>query len=237
MHAGYLTIPDMVCHLISLTFLTPLLTLITGHWSLVTSHESLKMSPPKNLLIIDHNDSHYDLLRQALGSSKIPFHVVRAVTSEAGKKFLKSRRFDLILTECAENGFSDDWVPSLKKISHGSPVVVLTSKSDQKQAVTAMKMGADDYIVKNRDALKSLPQVLLKTIETKKESRQAARLIPSNQARPGGFNLLARNLKTITNLINNPARGWAQSKKHFKQLHTLEKEIRNIRDILKNFVS
>ena len=137
----------------------------------------LKMPSPRNLLIIDHNDNHYDLLRQALSASSIHFRVVRAVTSEAGKKFLKSRHFDLILTECDDTASSDEWMSSLKKMSHGSPVVVLTSKSDQKQAVAAMKMGADDYIVKNREALKSLPQVLLKTIETKKSTRKTMKII------------------------------------------------------------
>ncbi|MBI4412113.1 MAG: response regulator [Deltaproteobacteria bacterium] len=202
------------------------------------------MLSPKNLLIIDHNDSHYDLLRQVLASSKIPFRLIRAADSDAGKKFLKSRHFDLILTECEEKVLSDEWISGLKKMSHGSPVVVLTSRCDQKQAVTAMKMGADDYIVKNRDALKSLPEVLLKTIKTKKEKRTASVLArmegrpgPAGRLGMGGINLLARNLKTITNLINNPSRGWARSKKHFKQLHVLEKEIRNIKDVLKNFVS
>ncbi|MBI2340955.1 MAG: response regulator [Deltaproteobacteria bacterium] len=193
----------------------------------------------KNLLIIDHNDNHYDLLRQSLSESAVKFRVIRAATAEVGRKLLKSRRFDLILTECdddggtADAGSSEEWVPLVKRMAHGAPVVVLTSKSDQKRAVSAMKMGADDYIVKSREALKSLPQTLVKTIESKKTKPPAT----EGPTPFSGINLLARNLKTITTLINNPSQGWAQSKKHFKQLHVIEKEIRNIKDMLKNFVS
>lgn len=184
----------------------------------------------KNILIIDHNDSHFELVCETLKTTPLKPVLIRAVNSEKGADLLKSRRFDLVLTE---NGpiESSDWIADLKKAARGAAIVVLTTKADEKKAVAAMKMGADDYIIKNRDCLKNLDQILFKAIEARKKKDDASPRQPAPQT---GINLLARNLKTISEFINQPSKGIAEGKKRIKQI---EKEIDHIKGLLKNFVS
>lgn len=189
------------------------------------------MNSKKSLLIIEDNDHHYQLLRQSLNNGTKQFTITRTTDSEKGKKLLKSHRFDLILTENNDISAPEEWLTPLKQNSHGAPIVVLTTTSDQQKAIRAMKMGADDYIIKSRDTLKSLPKSLLKLLENKRKKYSI--LQPKKE---GGFNLLARNLQTISNLISHPAKSFAQGKKSIKQFNLLEKEIKNIKSLLKNLM-
>lgn len=181
------------------------------------------MASPKNILVIERNDSHYELVCQSLMQGPLATKLTRATNVENGRRLLNRNQYDLIVTENGHLSDEQDWILDLKKRAHGAPVVVLTSTADQKKAITAMKMGADDYIIKNRDILKTLPQALAKTIEIHKKKKVG-----------GGINLLAKNLKTITHFINQPSAGFAHGKKQIKKL---EREIKHIKGMLKNLVS
>lgn len=187
------------------------------------------MSLRKNILIIDNNSHHFNLLRQILADASMNVTLTRALDISKGKKLLNSHRFDLILTENHESVSEENWLAHIKKNSHGASVVILTSISDEKKAIAAMKNGADDYIIKSRESIKNLPEILTKNLQKKKNS-------PSLKPAPiqGGMDLLSRNLKTIAELINQPSKTITKGK---EQIQILEKEIDRLKGMLKNFVS
>lgn len=208
-----------------------MLFLLTVRPSSIRIPKRVPMSLRKNILIIGQNDSHYELVCETLKTTPLKPVLVRAVNSEKGATLLKSRCFDLVLTENGHAAENSDWIADLKAAARGAAIVVLTSKADEKKAVAAMKMGADDYIIKNRDCLKNLDQILFKAIEARKRKEDAS---PRQPAPESGINLLARNLRTISEFINQPSKGIAEGKKKIRQI---EKEIDHIKGLLKNFMS
>ena len=89
-------------------------------------------------------------------------------------------------------------------------------------------MGVDAYIIKSRDSLKQLDQILLKAMESHKKRER------SHSAPPTGLNLLARNLKVISEYINSPSKGIAEGK---KKIRRLESELDNLKGMLKKLMS
>ena len=139
---------------------------------------------------------------------------------------LKSKRYDLVLTEnfSMEEG---EWITKLSEKSRGTPIVILTSQRDDRQAIDAIRLGAADYLLKNKQTLDLLPYTLLKTIEKRKNKFIKPRTTP--------LDMLSKNIRSLTSLLNEPAKKWAGTG---KQIHLtgIKNEIRNIKKIIKNIV-
>lgn len=189
------------------------------------------MSSRKNILVIDPNDYHVQLLKQVFSNASPPFSLTRAPDLEKGMHLAKDKHFDLILSENL-NGLSENaaWIQNIKKL-HGKPLIILTTRKDEKEAVTAIKNGADDYLIKNADNLKNLEQILLKTIKKPKNKSHEK---PAGLA---GINLLTSKLKTISDLLRQPAKHARLGRKKFKEFKLLEKEIENLKSMMRKMIS
>ncbi len=185
----------------------------------------------KHLLYIDHNDFHYQLLCGVLGSSSPSFHITRIADATQARKMFGSRRFDLVLTEFEPPGTGGEWIRELKRCVKGLPVVVLSSLTDQGKAVQSIKMGAEDFIVKNRKNLRNLRPLLVRILAKKRKKE------PSAQFKVGTVNRLMKNLKNMVELINDPAKSFEMGKNYLKQIVLLESELERIKTMMKNWVS
>lgn len=185
----------------------------------------------KQLLYIDHNDFHYQLLCDSLGSSSPPLHITRITDAGQAKKMLESRRFDLVLTECEPPGTNSDWIRELKKNAGGLPVVVLSSLTDQGKAVQSIKMGAEDFIIKNRKNLRNLRPLLTRILSKKRKKDEP----PDFKA--GTVDRLMKNLKNMVELINDPGKSFEMGKNYLKQIVLLESELERIKKMMKSWVS
>jgi len=69
--------------------------------------------------------------------------------------------FDIILTDMnLSDGSGLTLLAEVRNLGIPSAVVVVTGQGDEETAVAALKAGADDYIIKQKDYIKSLPQTL-----------------------------------------------------------------------------
>ena len=103
----------------------------------------------KNVLVVDDYLAVRKTIKELLGS-------LGMVTTEAenglkAQEFLKSRKFDLVITDLVMpemDGFElTEYIkndPALRSI----PVVIISTHSDSKYIFRALRLGADDYIVK-----------------------------------------------------------------------------------------
>lgn len=182
-------------------------------------------------MVIDPNDYHFELLKQVFTNDSSHFRLTRALDLEKGIHLAKEKHFDLILSENL-NGLSENisWIQNIKKL-HGKPLVILTTHKDEKEAVTAIKNGADDYLIKNADNLKNMEQILLKTIKKTKSKNNEK---PAGLA---GMNLLTSKLKTISDLLRQPAKHARLGRKKFKEFKLLEKEIENLKSMMRKMLS
>lgn len=187
------------------------------------------MSIRKKILSIDPNSLHLDLLKENLPNGKYQIQLTKSPGLEQAKKLLKSTRFDLILSEYFDPQIYGEWIESLTKDSKGTPVIIITTCSDQKKAILAIKKGATDYITKNKETIQKLSKTLAVNLDKKKKRSYK---LAAGSKRPIRSQI-TRHLKTLTQMINNPAKGIAIGK---KQMQTLEKELDYIKGNLKNWL-
>lgn len=85
----------------------------------------------------------------AFNLNKEGHEVIQAGTAEEAKPHLKIKPPDLLLLDLmlpGQSGFL--FLEELRRDGHSFPVMMLTARSDESDAVTALSLGADDYVRK-----------------------------------------------------------------------------------------
>lgn len=124
------------------------------------------MDDSLKVLLIEDDFDQAALMKDCLHRFNPDFEIDTAASGEACLKKLAENHYgaiilDYSLPEC-------DGLQVLENItSHGtdSPVIMVSASGNEKIAVDALKHGAEDYIVKDSDYLKMLPNVVLRSIE------------------------------------------------------------------------
>src|SRR5688572_13593241 len=122
------------------------------------------MATRRQILIIDSNDYHFEVMRRCLQEGQNRIFISRVTDPESALPLVKSRRYDAILTEVFDHSLRNgvSWLADLKKTSPRAALIVLTTRKDEQKAVAAIKAGADEYWVKDKDILRNLPRNILK---------------------------------------------------------------------------
>ncbi len=130
------------------------------------------MKPNFHILLIEDNADHAELIIRSLPK----FRVVQVKEKKSSLSILRRKRFDLILMDYyAEDKTMLGFVRELKKVNPSIPLIIITGHGDEQTAAKSIKAGADEYIVKTRKSLQSLPQIISKSIQ---KSRKKTRPIP-----------------------------------------------------------
>lgn len=110
-----------------------------------------------NVLIIDDEEAQLASLKSFL--SKRNYTVFTSVSGEDGYNIVKENQIDIVLTDFQMPGWNGlDVVKNIKQLNPGIDVVVMTAYGTIETAVTLMKEGAYDYLIKpiNLDELESV---------------------------------------------------------------------------------
>ncbi|HWB59273.1 MAG TPA: response regulator [Chthoniobacteraceae bacterium] len=129
---------------------------------------------PIRILLIEDSPSDALLVESLLAGDDSFDHVLTRVTRLGdGLKLASSQTFDVVLTDL---GLPDSeglkTVGELRKYALHLPVVALTADNDKDKAVMAIKMGAQDYLPKDRIDNFSLMRTIRYAIERHLLSRQ-----------------------------------------------------------------
>ncbi len=106
--------------------------------------------PKRTILIVDDEPRQRELLSGFVSS--LGFQVADAATGEAALELLDAQSVCMVLLDVRLPGISG--LEVLEQIRHRNPalpVLLLTAYADLRQAVAAMKGGADDYLAKPVD--------------------------------------------------------------------------------------
>jgi len=104
----------------------------------------------KTILIVD--DEVVLLESMAKDLAKEHFSITKALSGEDAIALLRDNEFDLILTDLAMPGIGG--IEVLKKAKQKNPlagVIILTGYGDMASAIDALRLGADDYLLKPCD--------------------------------------------------------------------------------------
>jgi PAS domain S-box-containing protein/putative nucleotidyltransferase with HDIG domain len=122
------------------------------------------------ILYVEDDPLDADLTRRALRKSAPHFLLDVARTQHEAMQFLdrdlEPVDYDLMLTDLGlPDGSGFELLSHVRE--HGLPlaVVVITGQGDEEIAVSVLKAGADDYLVKRQDYLDHLPQTLENAVE------------------------------------------------------------------------
>jgi PAS domain S-box-containing protein len=87
----------------------------------------------------------------------------------------KQADFDLILTDMnLADGSGLSLLAEIRNMRVPIAVVMVTGQGDEDTAVAALKAGADDYVIKHKDYLKTLPQTLENALDQFKKTKTRA---------------------------------------------------------------
>jgi two-component system KDP operon response regulator KdpE len=105
------------------------------------------MSNPLRVLVIDDEPAIRRFLRTSLTAQG--YSLLEAEDGETGLAMLQRNAIDVLVLDLGLPGISG--LDVLKKLRDGNspvPVIVLSSRDDETGKVTALDMGADDYVTK-----------------------------------------------------------------------------------------
>lgn len=111
--------------------------------------QARNMSYPTRVLLIQDNPSDAVLLRETLAAVEGgQFQLCHVERLNHAKEEHEKQRFDIMLLDLSSSGArAAERITRLKK--WGSPIVVLLATDDRDAAITALREGAQDYLVKD----------------------------------------------------------------------------------------
>lgn len=102
-----------------------------------------------NFLIIEDNDSDYELLVRTINKHDLNASFLRVQTADELKNALQNNRFDVIVSDYILPRFNGlEALRIFKSYDLNIPFITLTGTGAEDIAVEMMKEGADDYVIK-----------------------------------------------------------------------------------------
>jgi PleD family two-component response regulator len=136
------------------------------------------MQLPVAILIIEDNPADTRLIREFLADAEdVSFETLEAESLAAGVDILDRQHCDLVLLDLSLP--DSQGLETLHRVhSHApnTPIIVLTGLDDDLLALTAMRHGAQDYLLKGKFDLSLLTRVIRYTMERKKAESEIRKL-------------------------------------------------------------
>lgn len=126
------------------------------------------MQMPLSLLVVEDTEADARLMEITLQESHVPFSITRCVTMEEAIAWLHKNALliDLVVLDL---GLPDstglDTFVTLKTHAPDVPVMVMTGHGDNGAALEAVRMGAEDYLVKGESTGQLVARIVNHTIE------------------------------------------------------------------------
>lgn len=146
---------------------------------------------PLRVLYLEDNSVDADLARRSLlrQSSQIQLEHVPTLAAALQRLTSAAPEFDLVLSDLSlPDGSGLELLAHIREADLPLAVVIITGSGDQEAAVTALRAGADDYLVKKGDYLNRLPVTLRCALaafqDTRNMRRKPLRVL---YAEPGAF--------------------------------------------------
>jgi len=179
------------------------------------SSQKSSLTPPlstgkKKILVVDD-----DALVRSILSSLLSESHYEVETAENGRQALAALddSFDLLLSDLEMpemNGL--ELLASLRKSKNSIPVVILTGNQEISVALDALKLGANDYVIKDENITETVLTAVANSLERKMLLDQNSRLIESlmkakedaekaNKAKSDFLAKMSHDLKTPLNAI------------------------------------
>ena len=159
---------------------------------------------PIDILVVEDNERHSDLIKDELEIEVPTSSVTVAPSVSAAFEALSARSYDLVLLDFRlPDGDGLEILTQMKADGRREPVVFVTTSSSTTTAVAAMKIGAEDYIVKEEGYLEVLPFVVNEVLERARLRAERADMA-KKAAQADRLSSLNTLMASIAHNLNNP---------------------------------
>jgi PAS domain S-box-containing protein len=151
------------------------------------------MSTARRILIIDDNSFDRELVRRELTREFPEIEVDEVFQPDAFSEYLERGGFDLVITD-----YSIKWINGLEVLRavkskyRQCPVIMFTGTGNEEIAVSAMKNGLDDYVVKSSKHYFRLMTSVHKSLERAENLRRTEEALIETEKR---FQLVVESVK------------------------------------------
>lgn len=198
---------------------------------------------PRYVLIIEDNVHHAELLTEVLDRHFAPVIIHTVDTISDGLEFAAQAIYDLVLTGAVirETPITDA-LQKLHRLVEGAPLIVISGRGDERLAAELIKRGATEYLVKSRDTLEHLPELLERHLSgrkraTKRESRKPLKAVQQRLPSPSAIIREVDKLTQQALSIAEPRRRKRPSRaQNLEQLDQLLNQIRRLRDMASKLI-
>ncbi|MCC7448960.1 MAG: PAS domain S-box protein [Anaerolineae bacterium] len=117
------------------------------------------MNAPTQVLLVEDEAAHAELIRRAFAVLPQRYHLRIVSTLQAARDYLAATTPDIVLVDyLLPDGRGTELLPTNGETT-SYPVVILTSNGNEQIAVEALKSGALDYVVKSNAMLAAMPAI------------------------------------------------------------------------------
>jgi signal transduction histidine kinase len=164
----------------------------------------IESSEPVAILLVEDNARHAGLIREELQVDMPDAEVSVADGVRAARDALLLRSFDLVVLDFRlPDGDGLEILRDLRQAGRSEAVVFVTTSTSAEIAVEAMKIGADDYVVKEEGYVSILPFVVREVLDRSRLRRERAAL-ERRLARAEHLASLNTLMAGIAHNLNNP---------------------------------
>lgn len=127
------------------------------------------------ILLAEDSESDINLIEETLRLSGMEFNLLTADNAGDFRRHLLDSRPDIVVSDGRLPNFSCEEALKLHhELSPGLPFIIVTGSLEDDKAAELMKLGASDYLIKDR--LARLPAAVLSAIERGRAEREQAEL-------------------------------------------------------------
>jgi PAS domain S-box-containing protein/putative nucleotidyltransferase with HDIG domain len=161
------------------------------------------MDNPVNILLIEDDDSHAELIQRAFEdqASEMQMHRVKSLT-EARSHMLSNKPSLIIADWRLPDGESMELLPDNLDPLLSIPIILMTSYGNERIAVEALKSGAVDYVVKSPESMLDMPHLAEKAIEQWAARVERLRMQVALLESESQFRLLAENASDMISRLS-----------------------------------
>lgn len=121
------------------------------------------------ILIIEDNPADARLIHEMLSETQDKYEYKVTETLRSGLKTIDSEYFDVVLLDLGlPESQGLDTLKKFQAVSSRLPIIIMTSTDDEDMAIQAVKLGAQDYLVKGQVEAGILRRALVYAVERKK---------------------------------------------------------------------
>ncbi|MBI5664836.1 MAG: PAS domain S-box protein [Nitrospirae bacterium] len=151
------------------------------------------MHAPVQVLLIEDNAGDVRLIKEMLHESQMfPCELEYSHSLSGGLELLSNKKFSAVLLDIGlPDGNGLDSIQEVRNLAPNAPIVILTGLDDEEAAVSSLKFGAQDYLVKGQiDS-----NLLARSLRYARERWQAGEALQKKQ------HLLQRIADTTPNIL------------------------------------